>query len=120
MIRQSGRLLGNARGQAAKIRQDAAAYKARVVNEAQGEAARFISIYNQYAKAPEVTRRRLYLETLEEVFGGANKILIEPGATGAGGVLPYLPLPQLTSKPPVTSDTAPSAPATGTTVTSGG
>jgi membrane protease subunit HflK len=114
-------LLGNARGQAAKIRQDAAAYKARVVNEAQGEAARFISIYNQYAKAPEVTRRRLYLETLEEVFGGSNKILVEPGASGAGGVLPYLPLPQLTSKPPVgTSDAAPSTPATGTTVTSGG
>src|SRR3569623_1717165 len=81
-------LLGNARGQAAKIREDAAAYKSRVVQEAQGEAARFISIYNQYAKAPDVTRRRLYLETMEQVLGGANKVVVEPGAAGPG-VLPY-------------------------------
>ncbi len=55
-------LLGNARGQAAKIREDAAAYKSRVVQESEGEAARFISLYNEYAKAPEVTRKRLYFD----------------------------------------------------------
>ena len=112
-------LLGNARGQAAKIREDAAAYKSRVVQEAQGEAARFISIYNQYAKAPDVTRRRLYLETMEQVLGGANKVVVEPGAAAAGGVIPYLPLPALqppanasSSAPPDTSSSAASTAAT--------
>ena len=90
-------LLGNARGQAAKIREDAAAYKSKVEQEAEGEAARFISIYNQYAKAPEVTRRRLYLETMEAVLGASGKVIVEPGATGSG-VLPYLPLPGLAPK----------------------
>jgi membrane protease subunit HflK len=93
-------LLGNARGQAAKIREDAAAYKNRVVQEAQGEAARFISVYNEYAKAPEVTRKRLYLETMEQVIGGSQKVVIDPKAAGAGGVVPYLPLPELQPKPP--------------------
>jgi len=113
-------LLGNARGQAAKIRQDAAAYKSQVVQNAEGEAARFISVYNQYVKAPEVTRRRLYLETLEQVLAGSNKVLVEPGAAGTNGVLPYLPLPQLTPKTPA-SDTTPATPATagGTAVTAG-
>ena len=106
-------LLGNARGQAAKIREDAAAYKSRVVQEAEGEAARFISIYNQYAKAPEVTRRRLYLETMEQVLGGANKVVVEPGTAGAaGGVVPYLPLPALRPQAPQTDTTESSAPPT--------
>ena len=105
-------LLGNARGQAAKVREDAAAYKSRVVQEAQGEAARFISVYNQYATAPEETRRRLYLETMEQVLGGANKVVVEPGTTGgAGGIVPYLPLPALRPNTPAntTDGTAPSA-----------
>jgi membrane protease subunit HflK len=94
-------LLGNARGQAAKVREDAAAYKSRVVQEAEGEAARFISIYNQYAKAPEVTRRRLYLETMEQVLGGANKVVVEPNTSSAGGgIVPYLPLPSLQPQSP--------------------
>jgi len=101
-------LLGNARGQAAKVREDAAAYKSRVVQEAEGEAARFISVYNQYAKAPEVTRRRLYLETMEQVLGGANKVVVEPGTTAGQGVLPYLPLPALQPKA-ATPDTSSSS-----------
>lgn len=110
-------LLGNARGQAAKVREDAAAYKSRVVQEAQGEAARFISVYNQYAKAPEVTRRRLYLETMEQVLGGANKVVVEPGASGAGGgIVPYLPLPQLQPQSP-TANSAPPSAAPSTTAT---
>jgi membrane protease subunit HflK len=91
-------LLGNARGQAAKVREDAAAYKSRVTQEAEGEAARFVSVYNEYAKAPEVTRKRLYLETMEQVLGGADKVVIDPSASGSG-VLPYLPLPGLAPKP---------------------
>lgn len=88
-------LLGDARGQAAQIREDAAAYKNRVVQEADGEAQRFISVYDEYSKAPEVTRKRLFLETMEQVLGGAEKVIIEPGA--GGGVVPYLPLPELRS-----------------------
>lgn len=85
--------LGGARGQAAQIRESAAAYKDRVVKEAQGEAARFISVFQQYARAPEVTRERLYLEAMEQVLGGSRKVVVDKSATG--GVVPYLPLPQL-------------------------
>jgi membrane protease subunit HflK len=88
-------LLGNSRGQAAQVREDAAAYKSRVVQEAEGEAARFISIYNEYARAPEVTRKRLFLETMEQVLGGSEKVIVEPGTAGSG-VVPYLPLPAIT------------------------
>lgn len=87
-------LLGNTRGQAAQIREDAAAYKNRVVQEAEGEAARFLSIYQQYAKAPGVTRKRLFLETMEEVLAGSDKVVVESGASGSG-VIPYLPLPEI-------------------------
>jgi membrane protease subunit HflK len=86
-------LLGNARGQAAQIREDAQAYKNRVINEATGQASRFLAIYNEYIKAPEVTRKRLFLETMEEVLGRSEKVIIENGA--GQGVVPYLPLPEL-------------------------
>ena len=66
----------------------------RVVKEAEGEAARFISIYDEYVQAPDVTRKRLFLETMEEVLGGSQKIIIEEGASGSG-VVPYLPLNEL-------------------------
>ncbi|MFY8031057.1 MAG: FtsH protease activity modulator HflK [Devosia sp.] len=88
-------LLGDARGQAAQMREDAAAYKTRVVEEAQGEAARFTSVYDEYAKAPEVTRKRLFLETMEQVLGASEKVIVEQGA--GSGVVPYLPLPDLRS-----------------------
>ncbi|WP_404403143.1 FtsH protease activity modulator HflK [Pelagibacterium halotolerans] len=87
-------LLGSARGQAASIRESAAAYRDRVINEAQGQAARFVSVYNEYRNAPEVTRQRIFLETMEEVLGGTTKLIVEEGASGTG-VLPYLPLPEL-------------------------
>ena len=107
--RDANTLLGNARGQAAQLREDAAAYKNRVVQEAQGEAARFVSIYNEYARAPEVTRKRLFFETMEQVLGSSEKVIVEPGTTGSG-VVPYLPLPSLqsgtTSSPTTTSTTA--------------
>jgi len=97
-------LLGNARGQASKIREDAAAYKSRVVQEAEGEAARFVSVYNEYAKSPAVTRKRLYLETMEQVLATSDKVIVEPGTTGSG-VVPYLPLPALQSQSNTTSPT---------------
>lgn len=91
----SNTLLGDARGQAAQMREDAAAYKTRVVEEAQGEAARFTSVYDEYVKAPEVTRKRLFLETMEQVLGASEKVIVESGA--GSGVVPYLPLPELRS-----------------------
>ena len=117
----SNQRLGQARGQAAQLREEAAAYKTRVVQEAQGEAQRFVSVYDEYAKAPEVTRQRLFLETMERVLRNSNKVIVEPG-TGAGGsgVVPYLPLPQLQNRPeaqtrapaPVVNQPRPAAQAT--------
>lgn len=89
----SNQHLGRARGEAAGIREEAAGYKNRVVQEAEGEAQRFISVLEQYAQAPEVTRRRLYLETMEQVLRGSNKVIVEQG--NGQGVVPYLPLPEL-------------------------
>jgi membrane protease subunit HflK len=73
-------ILGQARGDAAKIVEDAKAYRSRVVAEAQGEAQRFISVQTEYEKAPDVTRRRLFLETLEGVLQNSSKIIIESGS----------------------------------------
>lgn len=83
--------LGQARGEAARIREDAAAYKDRVVKEAEGEAQRFVSIYDEYSKAPDVTRQRLFLETMEQVLKGSKKVIIDDKQ----GVVPYLPLNEL-------------------------
>jgi len=66
------------------------------VNEAQGEASRFSAVLEEYSKAPEVTRKRLYLETMEEVMGRVDKVIIDDNAGGEGqGVVPYLPLNEL-------------------------
>jgi membrane protease subunit HflK len=64
------------------------------VQEATGEAERFNAIYAEYVNSPEVTRKRLFLETMEEVLASSEKVLIENGA-GGQGVIPYLPLPEL-------------------------
>ncbi|WP_265518087.1 FtsH protease activity modulator HflK [Nitratireductor luteus] len=98
----SNQQLGQARGEAAEIREEAAAYKNRVVQEAEGEAQRFISVYEEYAKAPEVTRKRLFLETMENVLRGSNKVIVE-GGTGQG-VIPYLPLPELRQRQPASTE----------------
>ena len=94
----SNQKLGQARGAAAQVREDAAAYKNRVVQEAEGEAQRFISVYDEYAKAPDVTRKRLYLETMEKVLKDSSKVIVEQG--NGQGVVPYLPLPALQPKAP--------------------
>ncbi|PWJ83980.1 protease FtsH subunit HflK [Pseudaminobacter salicylatoxidans] len=94
----SNQKLGQARGQAAQIREDAAAYKNRVMQEAEGEAQRFISVYDEYVKAPEVTRQRLYLETMETLLKGTSKVIVDDG--NGQGVIPYLPLPELQKRMP--------------------
>lgn len=88
----ANRVLAQARGDAARVLEQAEGYRARVVNEAQGEASRFLAVLNEYQKAPEVTRQRLYLETVEAVFGSTDIILLDDNGQGGGGVVPYLPL----------------------------
>jgi membrane protease subunit HflK len=87
----ANRVIPQARGNVAKIIQAAEAYKQQTVAEATGETSRFLKIYEQYKKAPEVTRERMYLETMERVLGGTNKIIID-SKDGTQGVVPYLPL----------------------------
>ncbi|MGL1432790.1 FtsH protease activity modulator HflK, partial [Vibrio parahaemolyticus] len=79
-----------AKGDADRITANAQGYRDQTVAEATGQATRFLKVYEEYKKAPEVTRQRLYLETMERVLGGSDKIVIEN--KGGGGVVPYLPL----------------------------
>ena len=88
-------IIPRARGAAERLVQEGTAYKEEVVAKAQGEAARFLSVYGEYAQNMDVVRRRMYLETMEEVLGGIDKVLIDSSAQGSGGVVPYLPLPEL-------------------------
>jgi len=85
-----------ARGDAQRLLQEAEAYREATVAEAKGEAARFTLVYDQYKLAPEVTRQRMYLETMERVLEKSDKILLDPDS--AGSVVPYLPLNELTRK----------------------
>jgi modulator of FtsH protease HflK len=89
----SNDIIPRARGEAERLLQEAKAYKQEVLLRAQGEAQRFISVYDEFKVAKDVTRQRLYLETMEEVLRDKNKVIIGPG-TGQG-VVPYLPLPEL-------------------------
>jgi membrane protease subunit HflK len=88
------KIVGEARGNAAKIVEDGRAYRARVVQEAQGEAQRFNLVYDSYAEAEDVTRQRIFLETIEDVFARSNKVIVENGPNG-NGVVPYLPLTEI-------------------------
>jgi membrane protease subunit HflK len=87
-------ILPRARGEAERISQEAQAYRQEVVARADGDAQRFVAVYNEYDKARDVTTRRIYLETMEEVLRGMNKVVIDQ-AGGGSGVVPYLPLPEL-------------------------
>lgn len=92
----ANRVLAGARGEAAQLLEQAEAYRAQVVNEAEGEASRFTAVLAEYQNAPEVTRKRLYLETMERVLGGIDKVILDEGSGGNGqGVVPYLPLNEL-------------------------
>jgi membrane protease subunit HflK len=91
----ANKVVPEARGRAAQITQNAEAYREQTVAEAKGATSRFLQVYDEYKKAPDVTRQRLYLETMERLFGGTDKIIMDSG----GGVVPYLPLDQLTRRP---------------------
>ncbi|MFN3954512.1 MAG: FtsH protease activity modulator HflK [Pararhodobacter sp.] len=93
----ANRVLAAARGEAAQVQEEAEGYRAQAINIAQGEASRFLAVWQEYVNAPEVTRRRMYLETMEQVLGGMSLTILDnvTGENGGTGVLPYLPLDQL-------------------------
>ena len=97
----ANKVTAGARGQAAQLLEEAEAYRAQVVNNAEGEASRFLAVYAEYIKAPEVTRKRMYLETMEKVLGGMNKVILDgvSGGDGGSGVVPFLPLNELAKMP---------------------
>ncbi len=102
----ANRIVPEARGQASAVTAQAMAYRSRIVEEARGQADRFSKVLEEYRHAPDVTRERLYLETMERVFGGMDKVIVDQGK-GEGSITPYLPLDQLTRKPQTRSGATP-------------
>lgn len=96
--REANQIIPVAQGEAQKMIQEAQAYAATTLAEAQGEAGRFNKIYEEFQKAPDVTRDRMYLETTEKILKDMNKIVVDQGA--GSGVVPYLPLNELTRRQP--------------------
>jgi membrane protease subunit HflK len=95
----ANRVVPDAKGRAAQILQIAEGYKQQAVAEAKGQSARFLKVYDEYKKAPDVTRQRIYLETMERVLGGAEKLVYDGGGSSSGqSVVPYLPLGELTPR----------------------
>lgn len=92
----SNDILPRAKGEAVQMIQEAEAYKNRVVAEAKGDVARFNNVYDEYAKAKDVTKKRIYLETIESVMKDLPKIIIDESAKGTG-IVPVLPLPAIAS-----------------------
>jgi modulator of FtsH protease HflK len=90
----ANRIVPEARGKTQEIMQAAEGYKQQSVAEATGRTQRFLKVYEEYKKAPDVTRQRIYLETLERVLGSMDKIILDEKGHGAG-VVPYLPLGDL-------------------------
>jgi membrane protease subunit HflK len=107
-------VLPRAKGEAAAIEQRGEAYKAEIVARASGDAQRFDQVYEQWSRAKDITTERLYLDTMEQVLRGVNKVMIDRTASGAAGVVPYLPLsfPTPAATPAATPATTP-APAPG-------
>ncbi|MEF3367753.1 FtsH protease activity modulator HflK [Methylocystis sp. 9N] len=89
----ANRVVPEARGGAARILQEAEAYREQIVAEARGQASRFEQIYAQYKNAPAITRQRLYIETMERVLGGADKVILDDPSKGGASVAPFVPLP---------------------------
>ena len=87
-------IVPKAKGEAERMIQEATGYMERLIREAEGEAKRFLSVYEAYKGDKAVTRARLYLERMQQVFKNSEKVIIDPGEGGTG-VLPYLPLPEL-------------------------
>jgi membrane protease subunit HflK len=95
----ASKVVPEARGEAARIVQEAEAYRERAIAEATGQASRFKQVYEEYRKAPDVTRERMFLETMERVYSGADKVIVDQNGKGQG-VVPYLPLTELQKTQP--------------------
>lgn len=91
-------IIPRARGDAERLLQEAQAYREEAVARAEGEASRFQQVLSEYEKVPDVTRKRIYLETMEDVLGGMSKVILDEGDSGQG-VIPYLPLNELQRAP---------------------
>lgn len=101
----ANRVVPEARGESERILQAAQGYRDRVIAEAKGEADRFENVLEEYQKAPDVTRRRIFIDTMQEVLSNTDKIIIDDKGSGSG-VVPYLPLSELQKR---RSTPAPSA-----------
>jgi len=93
----ANRVVPDARGRGAQILQVAEGYREQAIAEAKGQSARFLKVYDEYKKAPDVTRQRIYLETMERILGGSEKLIYDTGSSSSG-VVPYLPLNDLTAR----------------------
>ncbi len=118
----ANKIIPEARGQAARIVQQAEGYRQQAIAEATGQAKRFISVYTEYRKAPDVTRKRIYLETLSRVFAPMNKVIVDDSAKG---VVPYFQLPSMlrnsqAGQPSVPQSAQPSTPVETVVATPGG
>jgi modulator of FtsH protease HflK len=102
-------ILPRARGDAERIRQEAEAYKVQVVNLAHGEADAFLPLLRSYQGAKDVTARRLYLESIDEVLKKASKVVVDTSGKGVSSVVPYMPVTEF--KPPAPASAAPAPPA---------
>jgi modulator of FtsH protease HflK len=106
----ANRVLPDARGRSEQIKQAGEAYREQTVAEAKGQASRFSQVLEQYKNAPDITRQRIYLETMESVFGGTDKIILDSsqqggGAGGGGSVVPVLPLNEMLRRTPAAGGT---------------
>ncbi len=90
--RYANKIIPAARGNANQMLQEAEAYREQVIAGAEGDAARFLSVYEEYRQAKDVTKQRMYLETMEEILRGVDKVILDGKA---GGVVPYLALPEI-------------------------
>ena len=91
----ANRVIPEARGEAEQIDQVARAYRDEVIAGAQGDARRFLQVLESYQVAPEITARRLYIETIQDILADTSKFIVDPAAVGGSGVLPYLPLNEI-------------------------
>jgi membrane protease subunit HflK len=94
----SNKVIQEAKGDAERILQAAQGYRGQVIAESKGEADRFLKVYDQYKLAPDVTRKRMFIETMQRVLGDTDKVIIDQKA--GPGVVPYLPLPEFSKRTP--------------------
>jgi len=115
----ANRVIPEARGQASQVTEAAIGYRDRITNEAQGQADRFTQVYDSYRAAPDITRQRMYIETIEGIFSKTSKVIIDERG-GSTGVIPYLPLDQLQQRAPSAPTTSSGGGGGGSGVTGGG